>query len=198
MRFDMRHRLTAGVAAASAVAIPPTHGFHSFLSTLARSVTDDGCGTGGTCPDSAVTRGQMARVLVASRERSGYAPPACVSPRFADVPCRHPFAPWIEALAKGGVTAGCGGANYCPERLASREEIAVLLLRTREGPGFAPPPCSAAAFGDVPCSSPYAPWINELAARSITEGCGGGRYCPLAAVTHKQASSLLLATLGPN
>ena len=42
-----------------------------------------------------------------------YVPPPCVG-TFADVPCPSIFAPWIEDLAARGITAGCGGSNYCP------------------------------------------------------------------------------------
>ena len=41
-------------------------------------------------------------------------PPACTGV-FADVPCPGGFAAdYIEAIAAEGVTAGCGGGNFCP------------------------------------------------------------------------------------
>jgi hypothetical protein len=72
--------------------------------------------------------------------------------------------------------------------------MAVFLLRAREGGGFTPPPCTTAPFPDVPCSSPFAPWIQELVARSITSGCGGGLYCPTSPVTREQMAVFLLKT----
>ncbi len=56
-------------------------------------------------------------------------PPARV---FADVPASHPFAAWIEQLAREGITAGCGTnpARYCPEAPLTRGQIAVFLVRT--------------------------------------------------------------------
>jgi hypothetical protein len=30
----------------------------------------------------------------------------------------------------------------------------------------------------VPCPSLFANWIEQLAAKGITGGCGGGNYCP--------------------
>lgn len=176
--------------------VPPAHGFHGFVTTLARNEVTAGCGGGNYCPDSPVTRAQMAVFLLASKEGTGYAPPACVAPLFADVPCSNPFAAWINELATRGVTGGCGGGNYCPNLPVSREQMAVFLLVTKEPPGYTPPPCTAPAFGDVPCSSPYAAWINELVARGITGGCGGGNYCPLAPVTRGQMSVFLVVTFG--
>jgi hypothetical protein len=140
----------------------------------------------------------MAVFLLTSKEGPGYAPPACVTPRFADVPCSSPYAPWINELALRGVTGGCGGGNYCPDHGVSREQMAVFLLVTREPPGYLPPPCATPTFGDVPCSSPYARWIYELVARGITGGCGGGNYCPVSAVTRGQMSVFLVTTFGLN
>jgi hypothetical protein len=49
---------------------------------------------------------------------------------FADVPCPSLFADWIEQLAAEGVTAGCGGGNYCPNAPQTRAQMAVFLTRT--------------------------------------------------------------------
>jgi hypothetical protein len=189
--------IALAASAASVAQVPPAHGFRNFVSTLARNQALD-CGQGNNCSDSPVTRGQMAVFLLASREDAGYSPPVCVTPRFADVPCRDRFAPWINELAARRVTGGCSGDDYCPDLPVSREQMAVFLLRVREGPGYSPPPCGGPVFGDVPCSSPYAPWIHELTARSITDGCGGGNYCPLSAVTRTQMAVFLVATFGMN
>ena len=32
-----------------------------------------------------------------------------------------------------------------------------------DGPAYTPPACVAPAFNDVPCSSGFAIWVNELA-----------------------------------
>jgi hypothetical protein len=43
-------------------------------------------------------------------------------------------------------------------------------------------------FADVPASSPFCRWIEELARRGITAGCGGSppSYCPASPVTRGQ------------
>jgi hypothetical protein len=43
------------------------------------------------------------------------------------VPCSSGFAPWIEELVDRGITAGCGGGNYCPALPVTREQMAVFL-----------------------------------------------------------------------
>jgi hypothetical protein len=54
-----------------------------------------------------------------------------------------------------------------------------------------PPDCNG-AFADVPCPSPFANWIEALAAEGITGGCGGGNYCPLNPVRRDQMAVFLL------
>jgi hypothetical protein len=49
-------------------------------------------------------------------------------------------------------------------------------------------------FTDVPCSSGFARWVDELALRGITAGCGGGKYCPATAVTRGQMAVFLTTT----
>ena len=66
---------------------------------------------------------------------------------------------------------------YCPQNPVRRDQMAVFLLKAEHGSGYAPPAC-AGVFPDVPCSSPFAPWIEQLAAENVTGGCGGGNYCP--------------------
>jgi hypothetical protein len=174
--------------------VPGAHVFHRFVEILVRRAITGGCGGGFYCPDAAVSREQMAVFLLASKEPAGYAPPPCVSPRFGDVPCSSPFARWINELAARGVTSGCGGGNYCPTAPVTREQMAVFLLSTLEGPGYAPPACTAPTFTDVPCSSPFARWIYDLVARGITAGCGPGLFCPASPVTRGEMSVFLVTT----
>ena len=77
-------------------------------------------------------------------------------------------------------------------------QMAVFLLLTREGSGYTPPACVTPTFGDVPCTNPFARWIYELVARSITGGCGGGNYCPASPVTRGQMAVFLVTTFGLN
>jgi hypothetical protein len=46
---------------------------------------------------------------------------------FSDVPTAHPFFRFIEALAASGITAGCGGGQFCPNAPITRGEMAVFL-----------------------------------------------------------------------
>jgi S-layer homology domain len=55
--------------------------------------------------------------------------PAPGSPTFADVPLSDPGFQFIEALVASGITAGCGGGNYCPDATLTRRQMAVFLAK---------------------------------------------------------------------
>lgn len=153
-----------------------------------------GCGGGQFCPNAAVTRGEMAVFLENARHL--YSPFTLSQPigRFADVPTSFPLACWIEELYRDGITAGCSLTPplYCPDSPVNRAQMAVFILKTTFGSTHVPPACpNPPTFADVPCSSPFAPWIYELVSLCITAGCGGGNYCPDASITRSQMAVFL-------
>jgi hypothetical protein len=175
--------------------VPRTSAFYRLVETLLHHGVTGGCGGGAYCPGASTSREQMAVFVLLAREGAGYTPPACTTPRFADVPAASPFCRWVEELARRGVVNGCGGGNYCPAAVVTREEMAVFVLRTLD-PALTPPACTTPVFADVPPSSPFCRWIEELARRNVVAGCGGGNYCPSAAVTREQMAAFLGAAFG--
>ena len=175
--------------------VPRASGFYRFVETVLHRGITAGCGATQFCPAGSTTRDQMAVFVLAAKDGGLNTPPACTTPVFNDVPASSPFCPWIEELARRGVVAGCGGGNYCPSAAVSREQMAVFTLLTKE-PGVTPPACGTPMFSDVPASSPFCRWIEELARRNVVTGCGGGNYCPAAAVTREQMAVFISATFG--
>lgn len=173
--------------------VAPAAAQYRFVETLFHNQITGGCGSGGFCPGSTVTRAQMAVFLLKAKFGPSYIPPPAIGGVFLDVPSNG-FEPFIERLAALGVTAGCGNGNYCPNDSATRAQMAVFLLKTEGGPSYTPPPCVTPTFPDVPCSSGFAPWVQELVVRGITAGCGGGMYCPASAVTRGQMAVFLTTT----
>ena len=170
--------------------------FYRSIETLVHHQITGGCQTGSTyCPNDSTLRQQMAVFLLRSRFGIAYQPPPC-SGVFQDVPCPGHFTDWIEDLYRRGIAAGCGaGPVYCPGAAVTRQQMAVFLLKTLKGSGYVPAAC-AGVFADVPCSSPFAPWIEDLAGRQITGGCGGGNYCPTNPNTRGQMAVFLTRTFG--
>ena len=110
----------------------------SFNSDYIQGLLDDGitagCGVEPPlyCPDVPVTRAQMA-VFVWKGEHGEEAPEPCTGV-FADVPCPSQFADYVEAIYAEGITAGCGGENYCPNASITNAQMAVFLVKAFEIP----------------------------------------------------------------
>lgn len=89
-----------------------------------------GCGNGNYCPETPVTRAQMAIFLLRSKHGSSYVPPDVgTSTGFNDVPVSYWAAAWIKQLAAEGITGGCGNSNYCPDQPVNRAQMAIFLVR---------------------------------------------------------------------
>ena len=110
---------------------------------------------------------------------------------FLDTPGDHLFHDFVVTIFRAGITAGCGGGDYCPASSVRRDQMAVFLLKAKHGPDFLPPDCTG-VFPDVPCDSPFAKWVEQLAAEGIAAGCGDGNYCPADPVRRDQMAVFLL------
>ena len=179
--------------------VPTGNIFYRFIETIFHNSITGGCGPGIYCPGNSTLRKQMAAFVLKAVEGSTYVPPAATGV-FNDVPVNDPFAPYIEELFRRGVVTGCaapGGPNYCPNNEVLRQQMAIFLLRTKFGSAYVPPPCRG-IFGDMPCSSPFAAWVEDIYDRGITGGCQASPllYCGTNPVTRGQMAVFLTKTFG--
>jgi len=126
--------------------------------------------------------------------------PAAWMADFLDVPQGDIFHTHIEKILRNGITAGCGGGNYCRNQAVRRDQMAAFLLKARHGASHQPPTCvPPGTFLDVACPGPFTNWIEELSAEAITGGCGEDVYCPDSPVRRDQMAAFLLkAEHGPS
>jgi hypothetical protein len=102
----------------------------AWIKQLSADGITSGCGSGNYCPESPVTRAQMAVFLLRSKYGAFYAPPAVGDATgFMDVSSTYWAGAWIKQLVTEGITAGCGNGNYCPEAPVTRAQMAVFLVR---------------------------------------------------------------------
>jgi hypothetical protein len=178
--------------------VPPEYWASSFVERLYRAGITGGCGVNPLqyCPESTVTRAQMAVFLLKGIHSSSYVPPVVGgSSGFGDVSPGYWAAAFIKQLAAEGITSGCGGGHYCPEEPVTRAQMAVFLLRSRYGIQYTPPGAGpGTGFGDVPPNYWAAAWIKQLVSEGITSGCGSGNYCPEQPVTRAQMAVFLVET----
>ncbi len=175
--------------------VPQADPFHASVEALVRDGITSGCGSGNYCLSSQITRAQMAVFLLRAEHGKDYFPPAAVG-IFTDVIPGTTFAAdWVEQLYTEGITAGCSTSpkKFCPDASVTRGQMAVFLLAVYHGSGYAPP-AAVGLFTDVPVSSGFAPWVEELSRLKVTAGCGGANYCPNSNVTRGQMAIFMNAT----
>lgn len=171
---------------------PDNFAFDGASQMRTRALTD-GCATNPLrfCPGAYVTRGQIAVFVIrAALGTDEFEFPS--EPYFADVPPTHPFFKWIQKFRELGYTNGCSDTGFCPGDYATREQIAVFLIRLRLGPGVEFEFPAGAIFPDVPDANIFFRWIQKLSELQITGGCGGGNYCPKNKVTRAQMALFII------
>jgi hypothetical protein len=191
-----------------------------------KSILDAGITTGCSanpslfCPDTSITRGQMAVFMETSLGQS--TPPPCTGNTFSDV---HPDTPggaalcgFIEDFAVRGITGGCQAddplttgvneAKYCPDDPVTRQQMAVFI---QAAIGADPAPqCNGTVFGDVDAQTVgdlFCRYIEDFAAQGITGGCAAddpatqdvneAKYCPFDPVTRAEMAVFLVAAPAP-
>jgi subtilisin family serine protease len=158
------------------------------------TITSGGSGSGPGTVSFSISENPAAIARTGTLTIAGQTFTVLQGAAFSDVPQGHPFYTEIGKLSARGVTLGCGGSNYCPEQVVSREQMAAFIIR---GIGeFNPPAPSFQRFADVPLTNPFAAFIEELAVRQITLGCGVSNYCPTQTVTREQMAAFIIRGLG--
>ncbi len=143
------------------------------------------------CPDSDVTRGQMAAFL-----RRAFDLPSSSTDFFTDDD-DSVFEADINALAASGITKGCNppaSDRFCPDGRVTREQMAAFMKRA-----FDYPPSATDFFVDDD-ESIFEADINSIAEVGVTRGCnpseGNTRYCPKDHVTRGQMAAFLHRAMG--
>ncbi len=126
---------------------------------------------------------------------------------FLDVPQDDMFHADVENMLRSGITAGCGGGSFCRESAVRRDQMAVFLLKAKNDPPYAPPPCTPPGyFNDLPCPGLFSDWVYRLVSEGIAGACFVSRppgdqwppppdivkYCPLNPVRRDQMAAFLL------
>jgi hypothetical protein len=176
--------------------VSTSHWAYTWIEQVYDSGITSGCSTNPAlyCPNSTVRRSEMAVFLLRGIYGTSYIPSTANGTIFLDVPSNYWAAPWIEAFAQEGITAGCSSENYCPDGIVTRAQMSVFLLRAIHGSNYTPPSATGTMFTDVPASAFAAAWIEQLAREGISGGCGNGSFCPNVPVSRAQMAIFLVKT----
>lgn len=197
MRNVTRLIFVAAIAASSLISIPAASAGGSFtdddgsihegyIEAIAAAGITKGCNPPQNtryCPADTVTRGQMAAFLVRALDLSSGGGKDWFKDDNGTV-----FEDDINRLAAAGITAGCGGTNYCPHRAVTRAEMAAFLVRAYDYPAS-----SSDSFADDE-SSIHEAAINSLEKAGITAGCNppvNNRFCPETLLRRDQMATFL-------
>jgi len=191
---DLASQTLQWIAVSTFSDVPPTHSAWSEIEAIQTAGITAGCDDRRFCPDTTLTRAEMAIFLVRGIHGAGFTPPPATGV-FADVPASYWAAPWIEQLRADGITSGCATSplRFCPESFVGRAEMTIFLLRARHGSAYMPPAASGTVFADVPASHWAASWIEQLYAEGVTNGCANSplRYCPASTLSRAQMALFL-------
>lgn len=172
--------------------VPPGAFARDYILTVACNGITAGCGENNFCPDTTVTRAQMAVFLL---KAIGEQPAPTCTDVFDDVNNNmvgESFCKYVEKFSTLGITAGCGSNNFCPNDPVTRAQMAVFLTKAMgEQPATS---CTGTVFNDVSSilmSDAFCMFIEKFSTLGITSGCGGGNFCPDDFVSRAQMAVFL-------
>ncbi|HEU4965171.1 MAG TPA: S-layer homology domain-containing protein [Bacilli bacterium] len=144
-----------------------------------------GDGQGHFLPNKAVTRAELAKMLVLTNNLS-----LTGNREFTDVAEDLALRPYIEAAAASGLMVGDAAGTFRPDAPVSREELAVVLVRLAhptEVPEIAP------NYSDMAQVQPYAQAsVQTAAAIGVMVGDPAGTFRPQAAALRAEVAQALV------
>ncbi|MDR0818937.1 MAG: S-layer homology domain-containing protein, partial [Oscillospiraceae bacterium] len=150
-----------------------------------------GLGDGLFGPNEPLTRAQFARFTAAALEITRSA--TATESTFSDVKPGDWFFEDVTALAELNILTGYPDGTFKPDETVTREQMAVILLRTLNSQGFPLTPVRPFTLvDDIADASDYAQnAIRSLYRAGLIEGVGGANYAPKSGSTRAQACVLL-------
>lgn len=174
---------------------PQSNVFFEDIGWLAIQDVTRGCNPPANtlfCPESFVTRGQMAAFLVRTRQYTDIG----TGDLFVD-DNGSVFEADIDKLGTARVTRGCNppvNDRYCPDALVTRGQMAAFLSRAFS--------LTAGGKSDLfvdDNESPFEADIDKLGATGVSKGCNpptNNRFCPDDFVTRQQMAAFIKRAVG--
>lgn len=176
-----------------------------------------GCSSGLFCPDSNLTRAEVAIFLVRAWSKMIYGAteafqttnPPSGTPYFSDVASGAFGFVYIQKAYELGITLGCGSGQFCPTSNVTNLQAAMFTVRTRQlttqgcsynctNDNFTDFPTNQ-AFSDVGSGDQDFKWVqkisthqpygaNVLASQLDTGDCSVGSFCKTTNIRRKTFS----------
>ena len=114
------------------------------------------------------------------------------SKEFDDVPSTNENFNYVNVMKLWGLTKGCSIAPplYCPATAATRENMAVFVIRALYGENFTY--SQVPYFTDVPADNYAFAYIQKFKELGFTNGCSATTYCPATVATVQDAATFIV------
>ena len=159
--------------------------FLTAIDWLYREGITAGCSPTRFCPNDRVTRIQMAMFMTRAMGL-----PTTTTDYFDDDDGLTGESS-VNAMARAGLTGGCGPRRYCPTGSVTRIQMAMFLVRALDLP------TTTTDYFDDDDGMTGESSVNALAKAGLTGGCGPRRFCPTATLTREQMAAFLYRSFGP-
>ena len=162
------------------------------IETLAEKKIVSGRGDGRFEPNEPLTRAEFVKIIVDAFDLKDNT----AEIDFDDVPKDAWSYRYIASAKKAGIIYGISDTHFGADKTISRQDMAVILLRTAELKGI-DTSGNGAEFTDSQKISDYArDAVGRLSAAGILNGMNDGSFSPLTDVTRAQGAQVIYTMLG--
>ena len=111
--------------------VPSSAPAYTYIQKLRELGITSGCTATTFCPGNTTTRGEVSVFVVRAKLKAllGDTFTFPSTPYFTDVPATDIWFPYIQKLRELGITAGCTATQFCRDRVLTRGEMSVFLVR---------------------------------------------------------------------
>ena len=154
--------------------VSTTHWAYNYIMAIYNNHITTGCSQNplNYCPDSLVSRDQVAAFIVRAKEGEPAGNYCSTGSPFSDVDANHWACKYIKRLYELGITTGCGQnpLRYCPGTYVTRGQMAAFIIRAKFGENFGY--TSTPYFSDVPPTHTFFKYVQKLKDVGITTVTG--------------------------
>ncbi len=182
--------------------VPNSHLQFDYISLMKNLGITGGCSVTPPlyCPDSNLTRAQMAVFIVVTLNKAMGTPLTyTTTPFFNDVPSGHWAFPYVQRMKDLNLTSGCSASPplYCPDSNITHGQAAVFIIgawmRANNLTSFTH--TTTPYFTDVPSTHPQFSYIQKMRDMGFWNGCNATQYCDTASVTRAQMAPMVLKAI---
>jgi len=165
--------------------VSQTQWYFGYVTYLMRGGVVSGFGDQTFRPNSAVTRAQMAKIVV---NAFGFQLNTAEGSHFSDVPAGHSEYAYIETLYHRGLLSGYADGKFRPDANVTRGQAAKVLVQAA---GWARSTRSNSTFGDVPANAVFHADVETAYAHGLLSGYADSTFRTGNSVTRAQLCKMI-------